>query len=147
MAIFGFSEDKSKAQTNEFGKVGESNVGSKNKPVYIENGKPTPCNSLPEVTTSQVSVATGFSAQVNQLRKYGNVVELSLGVIPSQSSQSWRNIGTIPEGYRPTNKIKFPAYIASSLQDFPCEIQANGIIRGIVVNISIPYEIHATWIV
>ena len=45
------------------------------------------------------------------------------------TAASWNNIGTLPEGYRPTSEIMFTAFDRNHLQPLWCSVTTAGVVR------------------
>lgn len=123
MAIYGFSEDKTKREVDEAGKVGGKTVGSASQPIYLNNGKPTAISATAggennpvyikggvptaalTVSSGTISFNSGISVTERVLKRYGNVV-FAYFYITNNSGSYLKNIGTIPSGYRPSANMK-----------------------------------------
>ena len=102
MAVFGFSEDKTKREVNPAGKVGSATVGSTSRPIFIENGTPKITNSS---SVASASIYSGFTAFQNEVRRYGNVVSLSLEIAKDSGSGQMLTVGKVPSGLEPPYTI------------------------------------------
>ena len=102
MAIFGFSEDKTKREVDPAGKVGSATVGSTSRPIFIENGTPKITNSS---SVASVSIYSGFTAFRNEVRRYGNVVSVNLEIAKDSGSGQLITIGKVPSGLEPPSSL------------------------------------------
>lgn len=84
--------------------------------------------------TGGITDDNGTWKSVNNYLKYSKrfgcvyIQGVSSGTI-TLSAASWNNIGTLPEGYRPTSEIIFTAFDRNHLQPLWCSVTTAGVVR------------------
>lgn len=84
--------------------------------------------------TGGITDDNGTWKSVNNYLKYSKrfgcvyIQGVSSGTI-TLSAASWNNIGTLPEGYRPTSEIMFTAFDRNHLQPLWCSVTTAGVVR------------------
>lgn len=61
-----------------------------------------------DIKTSTVTVASEYTAYVNEIKKCANVVSLTLKISEAinPSTKDWITLGTVPQGFRPTSTVE-----------------------------------------
>lgn len=91
-------------------------------------------NAYLAVSTSAITLASGWSASQNICEKTAGIVELNLAIIGGTLvAEIWNSIGTLPTGYRPASTIILSGVDSGTGDVLSIKIESSGAISAYVL--------------